>query len=101
MKNLNIKPGKPHQLFDKGLNSTHEAPRPNADGFFGEDDSPIEPISIWRIYYSRAGRARALTYFLKAGYLYFVLWRNNGYYGMQAAWRMRGQEDGDPPYIIR
>jgi hypothetical protein len=66
-----------------------------------DEEIKIAPASIWRIYYSKAGRERALTYFLKKGYLYFVLWKNGDYYGMQATWRADWQKTGDAPSIQR
>lgn len=92
-----VLPGKPYQLFEKKATSNTLAPRSGPDSCFPEEEypngRPIEPISIWRIYATSAGRARALTYFRKQGYKYFVKWIDVKGFGLQASYRAQWQDD--------
>jgi predicted cupin superfamily sugar epimerase len=53
--------------------------------------SSVHKDSIWRIYHSSAGRSRAIRFFIKNGYRYFVTWIDVLGFGLEADYRAAWQ----------
>lgn len=67
---LPVRPSHPHHLF-RGNSAKRQ--------------------SIWRIYATAAGRKRAIKYFVKQGYRYFVRWLDVNGFGLEADYRAQWQ----------
>jgi hypothetical protein len=62
-------------------------------------EKKTENPTIWRLYETTWDRSKALKFYLRKGYKYFVTWKDVNGWGLECVWRAAWQDDDSYSYI--